>query len=45
MNFVPFGEKALDMVVNAYQQTAHQMNIINSQVLHSIVKVLKFYYC
>ncbi|XP_055928988.1 protein MON2 homolog isoform X2 [Argiope bruennichi] len=41
MNFVPFGEKALEMVVNAYQQTAQQSNVINSQVLHSIIKSLR----
>ncbi|XP_015915930.1 protein MON2 homolog isoform X2 [Parasteatoda tepidariorum] len=41
MNFVPFGEKALEMVVTAYQQTAQQPNIINSQVLHSIIKALR----
>ncbi|GFU23215.1 protein MON2 homolog [Nephila pilipes] len=41
MNFVPFGEKALEMVVNAYQQTAQQPNVINSQVLHSIIKSLR----
>lgn len=39
MNFVPFGEKALEMVISAYQQTAQQPNVINSQVLHSIIKV------
>ncbi|KAG8199888.1 hypothetical protein JTE90_015878 [Oedothorax gibbosus] len=41
MNFVPFGEKALEMIVSAYQQSAQQPNVINSQVLHSIIKSLR----
>lgn len=41
MNFVPFGEKSLEMVVGLYQQTAQQQNVINSHVLHSIVRTLK----
>ncbi|XP_023214026.1 protein MON2 homolog isoform X4 [Centruroides sculpturatus] len=41
MNFVPFGEKSLEMVVTLYQQTAQQQIVIQSQVLHSILKMLK----
>ncbi|XP_054718862.1 protein MON2 homolog [Uloborus diversus] len=41
MNYVPFGEKALEMVISAYQQSAQQPNVIKAQVLHSIVKSLR----
>jgi hypothetical protein len=39
MNYVPFGEKALSMVVNLYQETAHDMSVIQFNILHNIVEV------
>lgn len=39
MNYVPFGEKALTMVVNLYQQTAHDMSVIQFNILHNIIEV------
>uniref|UniRef100_T1D1X0 Protein MON2 homolog n=1 Tax=Cupiennius salei TaxID=6928 RepID=T1D1X0_CUPSA len=41
LHFVPFAEKSLDMIINAYQETAQQQNIINSQVLSSVIKSLR----
>ncbi|XP_046826902.1 protein MON2 homolog isoform X3 [Vespa crabro] len=40
MNYVPFGEKALSMVVNLYQKTAHEMAVIDGQVLKHIIEAL-----
>ncbi|KAG5311481.1 MON2 protein, partial [Acromyrmex insinuator] len=40
MNYVPFGEKALSMVVNLYQKTAHEMAVIDGQVLKYIIEAL-----
>lgn len=40
MNYVPFGEKALSMVVNLYQETAHDMYVIQFNILHNIVEAL-----
>lgn len=39
MNYVPFGEKAITMVVNLYQETARDMSVIQSNILHSIIEV------
>jgi len=39
MNYVPFGEKALTMVVNLYQQTAQDMSVIHFNILHNIIEV------
>lgn len=39
MNYVPFGEKALSMVVNLYQQTAHDLSVIQFSILHNIIEV------
>jgi hypothetical protein len=39
MNYVPFGEKALSMVVNLYQETAHDMSVIQFGILHNIIEV------
>nr|XP_034192055.1 protein MON2 homolog isoform X1 [Osmia lignaria] len=40
MNYVPFGEKALSMVVTLYQKTAHEMAVIDGQVLKHIIEAL-----
>jgi len=39
MNYVPFGEKALTMVVNLYQETAHDMSVIQFNILHNVIEV------
>lgn len=41
MNYVPFGEKALSMVVFLYQKTAHEKAVLESNVLFKIIKVFK----
>lgn len=41
MNYVPFGEKSLSIVVNLYQKTAHEMAVIEGQVLRHAVKALQ----
>jgi hypothetical protein len=43
MNYVPFGEKALSMVVNLYQETARDMSVIQFNILHNIVEVHHLY--
>lgn len=40
MNFVPFGEKAIAMVVKLYEKTASNTDVINANILHDIVVVL-----
>ncbi|KAK7789330.1 hypothetical protein R5R35_012807 [Gryllus longicercus] len=40
MNYVPFGEKALNMVVNLYENTAHDMSVIQANVLQNIIEAL-----
>lgn len=40
MNYVPFGEKALSMVVGFYQKTAIEMPVIKEQILKHIIEAL-----
>ena len=40
MNYVPFGEKALSMVVNLYQKTADEIAVIEGQILKHIIEAL-----
>lgn len=40
VNYIPFGEKALSMVVSLYQTAAHDSAVINSNVLFSIIEAL-----
>ncbi|XP_058791911.1 protein MON2 homolog isoform X3 [Phymastichus coffea] len=40
MNYVPFGEKALSMVVNLYQKTANEKAVIDGQILKHIIEAL-----
>lgn len=40
MNYVPFGEKALSMVVNLYQKTAHESPVIEGQILRHIIEAI-----
>nr|CAD7198374.1 unnamed protein product [Timema douglasi] len=43
VNYVPFGEKALTMVVNLYQRTASDMSVIQASILYSIINGSTFY--
>lgn len=38
-NYVPFGEKAINMVVNLYLKTAHELPVIEGNVLRNILEV------
>lgn len=40
MNYIPFGEKSMNVVVKLYQQTADDAKVIEGQILHEIVKAL-----
>lgn len=40
MNYVPFGEKAITMVVKLYERTAMNPDVIHANVLHDIIAVL-----
>ena len=39
MNFVPFGEKALRLLVTLYHWTASETIVMQRQVLHKVIKV------
>ncbi|CAG5101303.1 Similar to mon2: Protein MON2 homolog (Drosophila melanogaster) [Cotesia congregata] len=41
MNYVPFGEKALTMVVNLYQKTAAEQVVIDEEILKHIIEALR----
>lgn len=41
MNYIPFGEKAMTMVVKLYQKTAADEMVIKEQILHEIIKVYR----
>lgn len=41
MNYIPFGEKALNVAVKLYQQTASEPTVIEGRILHEIVKALQ----
>lgn len=41
MNYIPFGEKALQVAVKMYQQTASEPNVISSHILHEIIRTLE----
>lgn len=40
MNYVPFGEKSIVMVVKLYEKTADNSDVINANVLHDIITTL-----
>ncbi|XP_055710710.1 protein MON2 homolog [Phlebotomus papatasi] len=40
MNYIPFGEKSLQVVVKLYRQTAADETVIQSAILHEIIKAL-----
>ena len=39
MNFVPFSEKCVEMVVDLYRVTARHSAVINGHILEHIIKV------
>lgn len=39
MNFVPFAERCVELVVDMYKATASHTTVIQSQVLQNIIKV------
>ena len=39
MNYVPFAERSLDVVVDLYQKTACHKAVVNEKVLQNIIKV------
>ncbi|XP_037907326.1 protein MON2 homolog isoform X2 [Hermetia illucens] len=41
MNYIPFGEKALNLSVKLYLETAREDVVIEGQILHEIIKALK----
>ncbi|KAK0079107.1 hypothetical protein PV326_008920 [Microctonus aethiopoides] len=41
MNYVPFGEKALSMVVNLYQKTASEQVVIDEEILKHVIEALR----
>lgn len=41
MNYVPFGEKALSMVVSLYQKTAHESAVIDGKVLKKMIEAMR----
>ncbi|KAB0801130.1 hypothetical protein PPYR_05484 [Photinus pyralis] len=40
MNYIPFGEKAINMAVKLYERTAENADVINANVLHDIIVAL-----
>ncbi len=41
LNYVPFAEQSLEVVVDLYQKTACHKAVINETVLQNIIKVTK----
>ena len=39
LNYVPFAERSLDVVVDLYQKTACHKAVVNEKVLQNIIKV------
>lgn len=42
MNFVPFSEKSLDLVLELYRHAARHVAVIRSHVLQSVISTLRF---
>lgn len=41
MNYVPFAERSLEVVVDLYQKTACHKAVVNEKVLQNIIKTLR----
>lgn len=44
LNYVPFAERSLEVVVDLYQKTACHKAVVNEKVLQNIIKVNKTYF-
>lgn len=44
MNYVPFAERSLEVVVDLYQKTACHKAVVNEKVLQNIIKVMYLFY-
>ncbi|XP_036314469.1 protein MON2 homolog isoform X15 [Pipistrellus kuhlii] len=42
LNYVPFAERSLEVVVDLYQKTACHKAVVNEKVLQNIIKTLRF---
>lgn len=40
MNYIPFGEKSISMAVKLYEKVAENIEVINGNVLHDIIRTL-----
>lgn len=45
LNYVPFAERSLEVVVDLYQKTACHKAVVNEKVLQYIIKVFLFKKC
>lgn len=45
LNYVPFAERSLEVVVDLYQKTACHKAVVNEKVLQNIIKVFLFKKC
>lgn len=43
LNYVPFAERSLEVVVDLYQKTACHKAVVNEKVLQNIIKVFLFF--
>lgn len=41
MNYIPFGEKALNVAIKLYLQTASEQTVIDGHILQEIINTLK----
>lgn len=39
MNYIPFGEKSMLMLIRMYQETADLETVINNDILYELIKV------
>lgn len=44
MNYVPFAERSLEVVVDLYQKTACHKAVVNEKVLQNVIKVMYLFY-
>lgn len=45
LNYVPFAERSLEVVVDLYQKTACHKAVVNEKVLQNIIKVKTVLFC
>lgn len=44
INYIPFGEKAMNLCVKLYQNTATEEAVMKASILHEIIKVCNYYF-